>query len=227
MFLLVFVTVFMNDWHLQCIIGIFAIDRSFFDIFWCFFVWQQDDIYIMLEWKQVSIHLKGLLSSEWLVGYIWTWKVRLPLFWLHQNIMSSYYQWYFLCIFLSSKIPVNRPFSIRSFLLFVNVVDAEQCTGEGRHFTKSDEKWFVDLSFRCDERSDEQQHQPTNGQHRCGDQLNVKLHNHSILLGRLPIFWKWNAVKRFFERIQRIRFFVRQQYDIHIGLEGEQVDIRL
>lgn len=104
MFLLVFVTVFMNDWHLQCIFGIFAIDRSFFDIFWCFFVRQQDDIYIMLEWKQVSIHLKGLLSSEWLVGYIWTWKVRLPLFGLHQNIMSSYYQWYFFCIFLSSKI---------------------------------------------------------------------------------------------------------------------------
>ena len=42
-----------------------------------------------------------------------------------------------------------------SFLL-IDVIYTEQRTGEGRHFTKSDKEWFVYLSFRCDERSDEQ-----------------------------------------------------------------------
>ena len=40
--------------------------------FWYFreckriFVRQQDDIYIMLEWNQINIHLKDLLSSGYL-----------------------------------------------------------------------------------------------------------------------------------------------------------------
>jgi hypothetical protein len=48
-----------SEWLFLVFFDIFAIDSNmFFDFFGCFFVRQQDDIHIMLEWKQVSIHLR-------------------------------------------------------------------------------------------------------------------------------------------------------------------------
>ena len=54
------------------IFGIFGSETNFCK--------EQDDIYIMLEWDQINIHLKDLLSSGYLGDAIRTWKVKLPHF---------------------------------------------------------------------------------------------------------------------------------------------------
>ena len=44
-------------------------------------------------------------------------------------------------------------------LLLVDVIDAEECTGEGCCFTESYEERFVDLSLRIDEDAAEEEYE--------------------------------------------------------------------
>ncbi len=53
--------------------------------------------------------------------------------------------------------------------LFVDVVDAEQRTGEGRNFSESDQQRFMNLPIGFNEHAAEQHDQSPGWQYRCSD----------------------------------------------------------
>ena len=54
---------------------------------------------------------------------------------------------------------------------FVNVVNSEQCAGEGGEFTEGDEEGLMDLTLRVDVHAAEEENEPANGEDDVDDDL--------------------------------------------------------
>ena len=64
----------------------------------------------------------------------------------------------FFYVFLSSRL----------LLLFVNIVDSEQSSGECRQFAETNQHRLMYLPFRCDEYAAKEHNQSPERQHGCG-----------------------------------------------------------
>jgi len=65
----------------------------------------------------------------------------------------------------------NSQFTIKNSQLFsfINIVDAEQCSGEGAGLAKSDEQGGVDFSLRVDEDATEEKDEASEGKDGSGE----------------------------------------------------------
>ena len=74
-------------------------------------------------------------------------------------------------------LPKRRLLLLPGTPVLISIINTKKGATEGGDFAKADEQRLVNLPLRVDVYSAKEQHQPSNGQHRGCDQLNVKFHS--------------------------------------------------